>query len=187
MVTHPDVVVDPAVPVPRWPLSERGLMRMRALLEQSWVAGVKHVYSSGEQKAMDGARVLADNLGVEPHVIEELHENDRSSTGFLPKDEFWATAQAFFGEPDESVRGWETARAAQARFANAIETVIENVARADVAVVAHGGVTSLYLCALLDEPISMRNEHPGSNGGNYYAFDAATRKLLHGWRAIECG
>ncbi len=32
-VTHPEVVIDPAVPVPRWPLSAKGRARMEALAE----------------------------------------------------------------------------------------------------------------------------------------------------------
>ena len=37
-ITHPEVMIDPKVPVPHWPLSERGLVRMRRLLQQPWVA-----------------------------------------------------------------------------------------------------------------------------------------------------
>jgi hypothetical protein len=36
-VTHPDVAIDPAVPVPRWPLSPRGRERMNVGLRQPWV------------------------------------------------------------------------------------------------------------------------------------------------------
>ncbi len=33
-VTHPDVLIDPAVPVPDWPLSARGVARVRTALDQ---------------------------------------------------------------------------------------------------------------------------------------------------------
>lgn len=42
--------------------------------------------------------------GVQPR------ENDRSSTGFLPPEEFEVVADAFFAQPGVSVRGWETAQ-----------------------------------------------------------------------------
>ena len=58
-ITHPDVIIDPAVAVPDWQLSPRGVARMRAMLSQSWVAGIVHVASSTERKATDGAAVLA--------------------------------------------------------------------------------------------------------------------------------
>ena len=61
-ITHPNVVVSRDVPVPRWPLSELGRQRMRAGLRQPWVKDIKAVYCSTEQKAIDGARILADHL-----------------------------------------------------------------------------------------------------------------------------
>jgi hypothetical protein len=36
-ITHPDVVIDPSVPVSDWPLNERGRARMHALTAQPWV------------------------------------------------------------------------------------------------------------------------------------------------------
>ena len=45
-----------------------------------------------------------------------IGENDRSATGFLPREEFWATADLFFAHPTESIRGWERAIDAQARI-----------------------------------------------------------------------
>ena len=33
-ITHPDVLIDPAVPVPEWPLSPRGRARMQAASEE---------------------------------------------------------------------------------------------------------------------------------------------------------
>ena len=62
-ISHPDVVKDPAIPVPRWPLSERGRARMTALLARPWVATLGAIYCSDEQKALDGAGILAAHLG----------------------------------------------------------------------------------------------------------------------------
>jgi hypothetical protein len=39
LITHPNVVISADVPVPRWPLSERGRERMRLGLQQPWIAG----------------------------------------------------------------------------------------------------------------------------------------------------
>lgn len=185
VITHPDVVVDPSIPVPRWPLSPRGLERMRKLLERAWVREVGAVWSSDEQKAIDGAVVLADHLGLAPRQREDLGENDRSSTGFLVEKEFQATADEFFARPDESVRGWERAADAQARIAGAIDAVAAGETAAAIAVVTHGGVASLLLCRLLGEPISRRNEQPGRAGGNYFCFEWPSHRLLEGWTPID--
>jgi hypothetical protein len=36
-ITHPDVVINPEVPVPQWSLSERGKERMKALLAKPFI------------------------------------------------------------------------------------------------------------------------------------------------------
>lgn len=165
-IAHPDVVKSPDVPVPRWPLSARGRARMTALLARPWVAGVGAVYCSDEQKALDGAAILAGHLGLAPVVLPELGEVDRSSTGYLPEDEHAAAARSLFERPDESVRGWETARHAQARIVRALGEVIAGHRRpGDIAVVAHGAVGAFLLCHLKGAPISMAEAQPGRDGG----------------------
>lgn len=98
-----------------WPLSERGRERMRRTLEGPWAAGLAHVLSSDERKALDGAEILAKELGIPHDVVPELGENERSATDFLPPAEFWAVVERFFAEPERSVRSWESAAHAQRR------------------------------------------------------------------------
>ena len=123
LITHPDVVISREVPVPRWPLSERGLERMRRGLRQPWLQGTSAIYCSTEQKAIDAARILGDHLGLPWTEVEELGENDRSATGFLPPPEFEQVANAFFADPTGSVRGWERACDAQSRMVRAVEAI----------------------------------------------------------------
>jgi broad specificity phosphatase PhoE len=185
-ITHPDVQIDPDVPVPRWPLSERGRTRMRMFLDKDWVAGLAAIWSSTEQKAIDGATILAGGRGIPRHELEELGENDRSATGYLARAEFEATADRFFAEPHESVRGWERAVDAQARIVRAVDEVIRLHGTAcDLAIVAHGGVGTLLLCHLKACPIQRSEDQPPNNGGNYFAFDAQYRILHHGWQAVD--
>jgi broad specificity phosphatase PhoE len=185
-ITHPEVAIDPAVPVPDWPLSERGRDRMRRLLERPWVGTVATVFSSAERKARDAAAILAAHRGLPVTIIDGLGENDRSATGYLPRAEFEAVADAFFARPQESVRGWERAADAQARIVAAVERAIA-LARleGDVAILSHGGVGALLLCHLTGMPISRAADQPGEGGGNVFAFEAATRRLLRGWRRME--
>src|SRR5688572_33258102 len=83
-ITHPDVRIDPAKPIERWTLSERGRERMRACSKQPWLRRVGRVVSSSEQKALDGAEILVAALGVPHEIVLALGELDRSSTGLLP-------------------------------------------------------------------------------------------------------
>jgi broad specificity phosphatase PhoE len=185
-ITHPNVVIDPAVPVPEWPLSIRGRERMAAGLSQPWVRTIGAIYCSAERKARDGAAILGAHLGLPPHVIDALGENDRSATGFLPPDEFERVADAFFAAPDCSVRGWETARAAQARIVTALGRVLADGAGArPIAIVSHGAVGTLLYCHLAGEPISRTRDQPANGGGNYFSFSAVTLALDSWWLPFD--
>jgi broad specificity phosphatase PhoE len=185
-ITHPDVVIDPAIPVPQWPLSEEGRGRMRRLLTRAWIAHVAAIYCSTEQKAVDGAAILSEALGVPFHQVAALGENDRSATGYLPKGEFETTVDAFFARPSESIRGWERAIDAQARIIRAVEHIASTAPGAGpIAVVSHGGVGALLLCHLKGVPISRTEEQPGTSGGNYFLFQTPKGTLVHSWKPIE--
>jgi broad specificity phosphatase PhoE len=182
-ITHPEVEVDPAVPVPDWELTPRGRDVMRQFAEGPDVREVRAVWSSRERKAKDAAEILAGQLGLSARTLEALAENDRSTTGYLPPELFEPALQAFFGEPLLSHRGWETAAAAQERIADALETVLaRSPAEGDVAIVAHGGVGTLLLCRLKGTAIHRAEDQPGQ--GHWFAFDRDTREVLHGWMPL---
>ena len=187
-ITHPDVRIDPSVPVPEWPRNKRGRARMRAMAARPLIQGVRSIFASGERKARDAAELLAEGLGLGGYTImNSLGENDRSATSYLPKQEFEATADAFFAEPQTSVRGWEPAADAQTRIIQAIElAVLQTFKQGDVVIVGHGGTGALLYCHLAGVPISRQHEQPPTNGGNWFAFDRTSRALLHaGWRSID--
>jgi broad specificity phosphatase PhoE len=185
-ITHPEVVIDPSVPVPQWPLSARGAQRMSRMLDRTWINGVRAVFTSAERKALDAAQIVADHLLLAPIVIEDLGENDRSATGYLPKAEFEVTADQFFARPDESVRGWERAIDAQGRILQAIDCAISMAPpHGDVAIISHGAVGALLLCHLKGVPISRIEDQPAGGGGNVYTFDTSSRRLISGWRSID--
>ena len=185
-ITHPEVVINPAIPVPEWPLSPVGIARMTLALEQRWMCDLGSVFSSAERKATDAAAVIAVRFRLSPVVVQELGENDRSATGYLPKDAFEATADAFFAQPEESIRGWERAIDAQRRVLAAVEHVIAHTPEeGDIAIVSHGGVGALLLCHLKRVPISRGEDQPGNGGGNVFVFERSSRRLLSDWRRIE--
>ena len=187
-ITHPDVVIDASIPIPDWPLNERGRARMHAMTSCPWVRGVHRIFASNERKAREAAQLLADGLGLDDYgVIANLGENDRSATGFLSKDEFETTANAFFTRPQESVRGWEPAADAQARIIGAVDDALSQApAHDNIAIVGHGGTGTLLYCHLAGLPIDRQYDQPSTNGGNWFAFDRTSRKLLYdGWQSID--
>lgn len=184
-ITHPEVTIDPAIPVPDWSLSPRGIARMRAALAEPWVATIGAVFCSHERKARDAAAILAAHLGLPVQQDAGLGENDRSATGYLEKAAFEQMADAFFARPTESVRGWERAVDAQARIVAAVDAVIRRTPPGrDVAIVAHGGVGALLQCNRRSIPISRAADQPGNGGGNRFVFDATTCIMIEGWQAI---
>lgn len=187
-ITHPNVVISADVPVVRWPLSPRGRERMTAGLPQPWVRGITAIYCSTETKAIDGAQILAAYLSLPLRTDDRLGENDRTSTGYLPAAEFEATADAFFANPETSVRGWERAIDAQTRIVAAVNDLMANdLTRGDIAIVAHGAVGALLLCHVAGEPISRTRDQPQNGGGNYFSFSLSphARQVIPGWSAFD--
>lgn len=184
-VTHAEVVIDPNTPVPEWGLSDVGRARHATFNDALAGMGVDRVVSSAERKAMDGAAIHGAALGLEPTVVDALHENDRSATGYLPPPEFWAVATEFFKNPETSVRGWERAVDAQSRIVDAIDAIGRSASAGEtILVVSHGGVGALLMCRLKGAPISNDHGQPGGGGGNAFTFDWPTWSLIEGWRPI---
>ena len=181
-ISHPEVVVDADTPVPQWHLSDRGVHRMRAFASQANLSRLSAVWASPETKAIEAAGILAGRWGLPVGVHHELHENDRIATGFLPPTEFDRMADAFFVRPEESVRGWERAADAQARVVAAVDDILRSFSGEDIAFVAHGGVGTLLLCKYLGVPITRNVDQ--SFQGHVWAFEVATRRVIHEWRPI---
>ena len=174
-ITHPEVIIDPAIPVPQWTLSALGAERMRLFSRDPALAAAKSIWCSTQTKAQVGAGILSEALSLPVFELEALGENDRTSTGYVAPPRFWELVDAFFSNPDDSVEGWETARHAQARTMLAIEQVITNAPDGDILIVGHGGVGRLALASLKGEPIERSVEQPGQ--GSWFSFDRRTLRL----------
>ena len=183
-LTHPQVQVDPLVPVPRWGLSAQGRARVEALAKAGWLADTARIVSSGETKALETAAILAAALGVAVEIREATHENDRAATGFLPPLEFEAVADAFFAQPAVSIRGWERAVDAQARIVREAEAVLAREGTGDLLFVGHGAVGTLLYCHYAGLPIDRAHDQP-PGGGHYFAIAREDRRVLHPWRRME--
>jgi broad specificity phosphatase PhoE len=181
-VAHPEVVIDPAVPVPRWHLSEAGIARMRRLAADPALAGLAAVWASDETKAIESAGLLAARFGLPVQVHPGLAEMDRSSTGYLPRAEFERHADAFFASPAESVAGWERAVDAQARILAAARAILDGHCAGGIALVGHGGTGTLLLEALAGLPISRIDDVPAAGCIWRFAFDPL--RVTERWQAI---
>jgi broad specificity phosphatase PhoE len=184
-VTHPEVVIDPGVPVPQWGLSGRGRERLQAFSARPILTSVTDIFVSDERKALDCAEALKSRHGCDFRIDPRLGENDRSSTGYVAPPRFWEIVAEFFSRPDASILGWETAADAQRRVKTAVtECIAGRTGKGDIVIFSHGGVGTLLLCDLLGEPISQKRGQPISGGGCYFAFDTNTLSVVHAWQDI---
>lgn len=181
-LTHPQVQIDPAVPVPDWGLSDTGRARVQALAGARSLRATTRVIASAECKAQETAAPLAAALGLPVETRPLMHENDRSSTGFLPPEVFEQAADAFFAHPAHSHRGWETARAAQARIVAEWTACLRAHPCGDILVVGHGAVGTLLWCHLSGLPIDRRHDQPG--GGHVFTAPLHGPPLT-GWLPME--
>ena len=180
-MTHPQVTIDPAIPVPEWTLSGLGRARLTRLADSGLLEHVTAIYSSGERKAVDSAQILSNRTGAHISIVALLRENDRSAMGYLPPEQFEAVADRFFAEPQTSVLGWERAVDAQSRIVACVREIVARDASAgDILIAAHGGVGALLLAHLAGKPISRAFDQPASGGGNFFAWERASFTLSHG-------
>ncbi|WP_267551382.1 histidine phosphatase family protein [Rhizobium rhizogenes] len=184
-ITHPQVRIDPDVPVPQWGLSEIGAARARLAASHPWAQTLGLIVSSGERKAIETAEILAAASGATVEIVEATHENDRSATGFLAPPEFEKAADWFFAHPNESFKGWERAIDAQTRIVSNVEAVLSrHDPKMPIAFVGHGGVGTLLKCHLEGKPIARQGDQP-LGGGNLFCFDLAKRAVSCDWTPME--
>ncbi len=184
-LSHPQVQIDPAVPVPDWSLSEYGRNRIRALRGVNWLADTNYIVSSAERKACETAEIIAGTLGLTPHIDRALNEIDRSSTGYLSHDRHEELADAFFADPDSSAEGWECASDVQRRGLAAIRQYVSpHNGPGDVLIIGHGGIGTMCWCALSGtDPRGRPDQPPG--GGAVWSASLPDLRPLHAWCSIE--
>lgn len=178
-LTHAEVVVDPERPIASWGLSELGRSRAAGAAAVAWGPGTTRIVSSDERKAIETAAILSDAVGVPVERHGALGEIDRSATGYLPPAEFEPVVDAFFADPDRSVRGWERAVDAQVRIVRAVRDLTRT---GDVTIVSHGAVGALLLADLSGVPISRDLDQPGM--GSVFTFDPRTWEATSGWSRV---
>ncbi|MEM9735683.1 MAG: histidine phosphatase family protein [Pseudomonadota bacterium] len=183
-LTHAEVEIDPAVAVPDWGLNATGRARHARFASDAALNDVGAVFSSTERKAVEGATPVSEARDLPLVQLDGLGENDRSATGYLPPDEFWPVVARFFAEPETSIRGWETARAAQDRIVSGVREAVDAAPSGDILIVAHGGVATLLRCHLKSRPITQDEGAPHPGGGCWFRFDRAMATPPTDWTAI---
>ncbi|GGL67566.1 histidine phosphatase family protein [Wenxinia marina] len=176
--SHPEVVIDPAVPVPDWSLTAPGRARLAPLVALGWPGDGVRIVASPERKAQETAAALGRPFVTDP----ETGEIDRSSTGYLPAAEHERQADLLFAHPQDSANGWERAVDAQARM---VAALARHGAGGDLLFVGHGAVGTLLWCHVSGRPIARAEDQP--RGGCVWMAegDQGGWRPLHPWRPVE--
>ncbi len=183
-LTHPQVIQDPDIPVQKWHLSDQGKQRLEACDCCTAFANTGKIVASTETKAIETAEIIASVLGIDFQVRDNMHENDRSATGYLRPELFEQTADEFFNSPEQSTKGWERAVDAQARIVAQTEAVLRTSTHDAVLLIGHGAVGTLLFCHFAGHPINRSYDQP-AGGGNVFSVNADTGEVIHAWKPIE--
>lgn len=140
--------VDVETPAHEWRLRPEGVTGANTLAERLRTAHYRptKIVASLEPKATQTGSIIAEKLHLPFATVEGLHEHDRRTTGFLSTEVFAAGMRDLFAHPDAVVFGNESASAALARFAKAVDEVVSEET-GDVVVVSHGTVMSLFVAS----------------------------------------
>ena len=180
LITHPAVNIDPNTPVNQWSISKDGWKSVIGFMDHELWSEVEEVYASSEPKAYNAAGYWAGNIGLAVKIVEGIQEIDRTSTGFIPEPEFGRQDEAFWVNPSERVRGWESVEECYKRMKLALDKIINESEKDVVAVVSHGAVTNMYVA-------KMRGMVPGiATGqkelGSWITIDVKNNKVSGRWK-----
>lgn len=183
--THTQIRVEPTVPVKDWRLSDEGRARVLRVVNAPWASRVTRVVASSEYRVIETAHIFAARRDLPVEIVQQLGESARPLFDFLSVVDLDRTVEAFFARPDESPRpGWEPATDAQRRVAAAVDALLTpKPLEGDMLIVGQGRIGTLLMCHLAGLPISREHFQP-TPGGNLFAFDATSRKVLFRWRIV---
>jgi broad specificity phosphatase PhoE len=146
LVRHGKPEIEEGTPSTQWLLSQSGREAAALLATQLEGFTFQKITSSPELKAIGTAEAIAQKLGLNVEIDDDLSEHKRHSTGFLPLEDFNTQIARLFQSPwSELVFGDETANAALERFTRALDRQYVSTGSSDVLVVTHGTIMLIYV------------------------------------------
>lgn len=134
-------------------LSETGLIQAQRTCDLLAIEGADRLYASTMTRAIQTAGPLAEKLGLEVVIRDDLKESDHASQAYVPAEELSSEDQVvkdFAADPMSLfTEGYEPFRS---RVATAFDEIIDANRSKRVVVFCHGMVTIVYLQHLLGFP-----------------------------------
>lgn len=131
-------------------LSSAGRAQAEHLADYLATEDLDAVYSSPLRRAVETSGPVAARHGLEPVVVDDVAEWDRSAAAYVPVEELKAAKDPRWQALVDGV--WtsdESPAQFRGRILAAIEQLVDSHAGGRIAVVCHGGVINTYLAAVL--------------------------------------
>jgi len=147
----------------QYDLTERGVEQVRALAELFRAVPVDRVVASPLARSFDTASILAEPLGLEVAVDEDLREITAGSYDGKTGHEIFSEVLAFFSSAatswDTPYLGGETYRELRVRAQLFLERTVREPGWTTMVAVAHGGINNALLSVVLgkDESSGLLN------------------------------
>ncbi len=147
----------------RFDLTERGVEQTRALAELFRDVEVDRIVASPLARSFDTASLLAEPLGLEVTVDDDLREITAGSYDGKSGHEIFSEVLEFFSSPttgwDTPYLGGETYRQLRIRAQRFLERMIRDSSWTTLVAVAHGGINNALLSVVLgkDESSGLLN------------------------------
>ena len=144
LIRHSAVAPDSDLPGPQWRLSKEGREAADALAREPFWDELHGIHTSNELKAVATAQRIAAPNALPIKIERDLREVEgrtwvESGYADLVRD-------YLAGDPPD---GWESTAAARARMRACIDGIVERHTDANVGIVSHGIVLTLYLADVL--------------------------------------
>ncbi len=177
-------VLDTVPPGPG--LTDAGLAQAEALAERFGEEKLVALHASRALRAQQTAAPLAEQVGLDVAVADDLHEIYVGDLEGRGDDESRAIFDATYsswhhGRLDERLPGGETGREALDRFCGAAQRIVDAATDGVVVIVSHGAMLRLVANLLVDEVDGARADASYLPNTGAIALDAALDAPT-GWR-----
>jgi 2,3-bisphosphoglycerate-dependent phosphoglycerate mutase len=127
------------------PLSRQGAAAARALAARLSNQPITAIYSSTSRRAVDTVAPLAEHLGLEIIMVEQLREREVPA---VPLGEFEQMIKQAWRSPDVGPGGGESNFLAQARGVDVLKKIVTRHPGTTVVIATHGNLMALIMSGL---------------------------------------
>ncbi|MEK7572211.1 MAG: histidine phosphatase family protein [Patescibacteria group bacterium] len=149
-IRHSKSLVNPAIPITTWGLSEEGVMLAKKLQSLEQIKSLDVIYASLQPKALETAILATKNMGIPIKTDNRLTETTSFTNRFVNLSQLQENTKKYFASKHVSINQGETAEEAFTRFNEALhEIVATDKERSNIGIVSHGNILADFAARYL--------------------------------------